>query len=117
MRKLLFILGLCILSNIVDAGSIQYIEIIDLTGIGYEEILIYQNNNMSIRYITNETLNTIFDIEANETMAYNFVMIPKTQHIIMNMDENFLDYVFFNMWYFLLILIIIVLVIWIIKKK
>ena len=75
-------------TTISNEGFIN-VRVIDLTSSQYDEIAIYQNDNVSTKYIMTKNLSKQFKICQN--VSYSFIVIPKSISIIRNVDNYLLD--------------------------
>lgn len=91
-------------TTILPEGLIN-VKVLDMTDSGYDEILIYQNDNISTKYIMKRNLSNPFKICQN--VNYSFIITPKSVSIIRNMDNYFLDYLLGNIYLLAIILALI----------
>ena len=121
MKKLILVLMVLILIQQVK-GDVIYVKIIDMVD-GYENrAYIYQNDNMSIRYIKTENISETdepFTLSTNH--GYTINIEPKYHSILSNpTDEQFIWYWFDYIKYWVFgfgIIFIMVLIIWTLYKR
>lgn len=89
----------------ISTEGLINIRVIDLTDSQYEEILIYQNDNTSTKYIMAKNFSKSFKICQN--VSYSFIILPKSISIIRNIDNYFLDYLLGNIYLMVFILALI----------